>query len=117
MLQPLPDVCFIQWWEAEPRAAGLERGDNLADVVANEAEASVTRVLLNYCSACSRRLIAIYIMPCSCHNTHRFLHWFKADCNRCCMLQNTVMHGTSCRRLQQHYRRCTAGLCLQRHFS
>lgn len=52
--QALPDVALRQRREAEPGAAGLQRRDNLAGVVADEAEARVSGVLLNHCSTARR---------------------------------------------------------------
>lgn len=49
VLQPLPHMCLIQWREAEACAARLQCWDDLADIVAYEAEARVARVLLNHC--------------------------------------------------------------------
>ena len=48
-LQPLSHVLHIQWRETEARAAGLQRRDDLADVVADQAEACALCVLLDHC--------------------------------------------------------------------
>jgi hypothetical protein len=49
LVQPGAHVLGVQWREAELGAAGLERRDDLADVVADEAEPRVARVLLDDC--------------------------------------------------------------------
>jgi hypothetical protein len=41
------DCCVVEGAESEARAAGLEGRDDLADVVADEAEARGLGVLLN----------------------------------------------------------------------
>ena len=116
MLQPLPDMCFIQWREAESRAAGLEGRDNLANIVANEAEASVASVLLNYCRASRSRLIGIprHTVPYTWSKTHGhgslrittrgvwILQCFITNCKRCYTMQNREKHATGCRWLEHH---------------
>ena len=47
--QPVCDKRVVQRREPEPGTAGLQRGDDLADVVADKAEPGVPGVLLNDC--------------------------------------------------------------------
>ena len=51
VLQAAAHVALPERREAEARAARLQRRDDLADVVADEAEAHVARVLLHHCTA------------------------------------------------------------------
>jgi hypothetical protein len=58
-----------QWCEAEACATWLHSGDDLADVIANEAEADVLRVLLNDCNSTitmRRRKATTYV--CAVHD-------------------------------------------------
>ncbi len=50
VLQAGAHVALAQGREAEARAARLQRRDDLADVVADQAEARVARVLLDHCA-------------------------------------------------------------------
>lgn len=50
-LQPVPDIVLRERWKSEAGAAGLDGWDDLADIVADEAEASVPGVLLDNCAA------------------------------------------------------------------
>jgi len=50
VLQPHAHVLRRQRREAEARAPALQRGDDLDDVVADQAEARVAGVLLNHCA-------------------------------------------------------------------
>ena len=52
VLQARANVALAQGREAEARAARLQRRDDLADVVADQAETRVPRVLLNHCMHC-----------------------------------------------------------------
>ena len=49
MLQALPHILLSQGREAEARTPGLQGGDDLADIVADEAEAGVASILLDHC--------------------------------------------------------------------
>ncbi len=49
MLQPGRDMRSCQGWEPEACASGLQCGDDLGDVVADEAEARIAGVLLDDC--------------------------------------------------------------------
>jgi len=48
--QPRLDVALVQRGEPEAGAARLQRRDDLADVVADEAKPRVARVLLYHCT-------------------------------------------------------------------
>ncbi len=49
-LQAAPDVAVCQRREAEARAPRLQRWDDLVDIVADEAETRISRVLLDHCA-------------------------------------------------------------------
>jgi len=53
--EALAHVALRERWEPEPGAPGLQRWDDLADVVADQAESRVTSVLLNHCRAQTKR--------------------------------------------------------------
>ena len=50
VVQPVLDLVELERVEAEARAARLDGGNDLVDVVADDAEAHVARVLLDDCA-------------------------------------------------------------------
>ena len=54
VLQAAAHIALAQGGKAEARAARLQRRDDLADVVADQAEPRVARVLLDHCAMMGR---------------------------------------------------------------
>ena len=57
MLQAAADLLGLERPEAEARAARLQRGDDLVDVITDHAEARVLRVLLDYSAEGELRIV------------------------------------------------------------